>query len=152
MKPKIYWLLFFILLLLIASCVAVITTSPKKQSFNQRLESFPTKNLPLQKPATIYWNDYLIPFIEARSDRDCAFLIGMVQAHLRLAQMTLFRRVVQGRLSESAGPIATSIDQTLRIVNLGAAADQIEQTLPEETREWLQSFVNGINFYQQQML
>lgn len=151
MKPKIYWLILLTLILLIASCVAVITTSPKKQSFNQRLESFPTKNLPLQKPAMIYWNDYLIPFIEAQSDQDCAFLIGMVQAHLRLAQMTLFKRVVQGRLSESAGPIATSIDQTLRIVNFGAAADRIEKTLPKETKDWLQNFVNGINFYQQQM-
>ena len=45
----------------------------------------------------------------------------MVHSHLRFSQMNLFRRVVQGRLAESAGPLAVPVDHSLRILNLGAA-------------------------------
>jgi len=152
MKLRILWTAILFMIVLMISCVAVITTSPKQRNLTQRLESFPTANLPLKDSATIYWNTYLIPFIDARNDEDCAFLLGMVHAHLRLAQMTIFRRVAEGRLAESAGPFATSIDHSLRIINFGAAVDSIEKELPLKTRSWLQNFVNGINFYQDNMV
>ncbi|MCU0646318.1 MAG: penicillin acylase family protein, partial [bacterium] len=98
-----YWLLtILIFLMILISCMAVITTSPQKRSHNQRLASFPTTGLPLKSEAMIYWDSHLIPFIEAKTDEDCAFLLGMVHAHLRLGQMTLIRRAVEGRLAESA--------------------------------------------------
>ena len=147
-----YWVIaILIVLLFLISCMAVITTSPKKRNHVQRLESFPSTGLPLQAEATIYWDAHLIPFIEAKTDDDCAFLLGMVHAHLRLGQMTLIRRVVEGRLAESAGPFAASIDHSLRIVNLGAAMDSIEKILPAETKHWLQNYADGINFYQEKM-
>ena len=142
----------FVLFLLLISCVAVITTAPQKRNHTQRLASFPTTGLPLKAEATVYWDTHLIPFIDAKNDEDCAFLLGMVHGHLRLAQMTIFRRVAEGRLAESAGPLAASIDHSLRIINLGAAVDSIETKLPEQTRAWLQHYVNGINFYQEQLI
>ena len=152
MKMKIsVFLIILLLILLFISCMAVITTSPKKRNISQRLECFPISNLPLKDAATIYWDSHLIPFIEAKTDEDCAFLLGMVHAHLRLAQMTLIRRIVEGRLAESVGPFATSIDHALRIVNLAAAVDTIEKILPNETRNWLQNYAHGINFYQEKM-
>ena len=152
MNFKIYLMLFIVLFLLLISCMAVLTISPRKQNLTQRLESFPTLDFPLKADATIYWDAHLIPFIEAKTDEDCAFLLGMVHAHLRLAQMTILQRAVEGRLAESAGPFATSIDYSLRIVNLTAAVDSIKKMLPDETRNWLQNYVNGINFYQGKML
>ncbi len=152
MKFKIYVISFVVLFLFLISCMAAITTSPKTQNLSERLQSFPTSNAPLKDTATIFWDAHLIPFIEAKTDEDCVFLLGMVHAHLRLAQMTIFRRVVEGRLAESAGPFATSIDYSLRIINLGAAADSIKNMLPDETRNWLQNYVNGINFYQEKMV
>lgn len=152
MKMKIYVLIIIVfVVLLLISCMAVITTAPKKRNLDQRLQSFPTTGLPLKESTSIYWDSHLIPFIEAKTDEDCAFLLGMVHAHLRLAQMTLIRRVVEGRLAESAGPFASSIDHSLRIVNLAAAVDSIEKILPDETRNWLQNYANGINFYQEKM-
>ncbi|UCE06682.1 MAG: penicillin acylase family protein, partial [bacterium] len=152
MKTKIYWAIGLIFFLLLISCMAVITISPKKQNLTQRLHSFPIADLPLEKSATIYWDSHLVPFIEAKTDQDCAFLIGIVQAHLRLAQMTIFRRVVEARLAESVGPIATSIDHALRILNLSAVSDSIEKILPPETKNWIQNYVNGINFYQERLV
>lgn len=143
--------LFFLLICVFLSCLAITVTSPKKQTFQQRLANFPDSNLPLKADATIYWDSHLIPFIEAKNDADCAFLLGMVHAHLRLGQMTLVRRAVSGRISESAGPFTRSIDYSLRILNLGAAVAEIEKSLPKETLNWLQQFVKGLNFYQENM-
>ena len=152
MKLKIYVIGIIVLFLFLISCMAVLTTFPKKRNLTQRFESFPTSDLPLKDSASIYWDSHLIPFIEAKTDEDCAFLLGMVHAHLRLAQMTLIRRVIEGRLAESAGPFATSIDHSLRIVNLSAAVDSIEKILYDDTKNWLQSYTKGINFYQERMV
>ncbi|MDZ7357686.1 MAG: penicillin acylase family protein [candidate division KSB1 bacterium] len=151
MKIKFYLMIGVLIIILFGSCMTLITARPKKVHFAQRLQVFPISQLPLKDSAVIYWDNHLIPFIDARNDADCAFLLGMVHAHLRLAQMTLLRRVVEGRLAESAGPLATDIDHAIRIINLGGNADSIIQVLPEETRDWLQNYVNGINFYQEQM-
>jgi len=115
--------------------------------FQERLALFPTNNLPLEAPATIYWDEHLIPFIAAQTDADCAFLLGMVHTHLRQGQMELIRRVVQGRLAESAGPLATKVDHSLRIINLAVAVDSIEQILAVVTKNWLLNYVKGINHY-----
>ncbi len=152
MKLKIYGVIGFLILPLLVSCLAVITASPQKRNLAQRLHGFPTRDLPLLDSAAIYWDSHLIPFIEANTDADCAFLLGMVHAHLRLGQITLVRRVVEGRLAESVGPLATDLDFSLRIMNLGAAADSIEKILPEETKRWLQHFVRGLNFYQDHLI
>lgn len=151
MKTFTYTSISVLFILLCISCVAYLQTAPHKRSFKQRLESFPATGLPLTTDAVLYWDDHLIPFIEAKTDEDCAFLMGMVHAHLRLGQMTLFLRAAQGRLAESAGPFALSIDWTLRIVNIGAAKDSIEQILPGATKSWLQHYARGINFYQEHM-
>lgn len=102
MKMKIYVMLaILVLILLLISCMTVITTAPRRRNFTQSLESFPTSDLPLKDAATIYWDSYLIPFIETNTDQDCAFLMGMVHAHLRQTQMTLICRVVEGRLASA---------------------------------------------------
>ena len=46
------------------------------------------------------------------------------------------------------GPLATEIDHALRIIDFGRASAEIEAGLPDETRAWLEGFVAGINYYQ----
>ncbi|MBT5413338.1 MAG: penicillin acylase family protein, partial [Rhodospirillaceae bacterium] len=88
---------------------------------------------------------------EAESDRDLAVALGVVHAHLRLGQMEMMRRIADGRLSEMAGPMTTDIDHGLRILNYRRGAERSAATLPTETRDWLQGFVEGINHYQRVM-
>lgn len=130
---------------LVCGCSAL---HPKPLTFAERLKMFPSQNLPLEKPVTVRWNSAGVPWIEAQTDRDCAFTLGLVHAHLRLGQMAIMRRVVQGRLSESAGPFTADIDRTLRTIDFGYAANEIEAKLPAATRAWLQAFVDGLNWYQ----
>jgi penicillin amidase len=127
---------------------ALLKRLPEEASLEQRLKSFPTGDLPLAAPVAIYWNEQQVPFIEASTDQDLAFALGMVHAHLRLAQMTILLRIAQGRLAASAGPLAVDIDHSLRILNFARGAAEFEAAMPPETRAFVEDFVNGINYYQ----
>ncbi len=132
---------------LVAGC-AFLTPLPKPTTVEQRLAVFPTTGLPISGRVTVHWDRHQIPFVEAESDDDAAFALGLVHAHLRLGQMETFRRISQGRIAEMAGPLATDIDHGLRIIDFGRASAATEAQLPAETRIWLTRFVAGINHYQ----
>ncbi|MCW5774598.1 MAG: penicillin acylase family protein, partial [Rhodospirillaceae bacterium] len=127
---------------------ALLKPLPESTPLDARLKSFPTEGLPLSAAVTIRWNEHHVPFVEAQSDEDLAFALGLVHAHLRLAQMTILRRIVEGRLAESAGPIAADIDHALRTLDFGRGAAQFEAEMPAETRAFVTAFVRGINHYQ----
>ncbi|MCY4542639.1 MAG: penicillin acylase family protein [Rhodobacteraceae bacterium] len=130
-----------------ASC-SVVAPLPKARNVPERLQDFPTTDLPVERPVTIYWSDEQIPYIEAETDGDAAFSLGLVHAHLRLGQMATARMLAQGRVSEMIGPVGVNIDHGLRTVSYGRAAESIERDMDEPTRQWVQRFVDGINHYQ----
>jgi len=132
----------------LAGC-ALVAPLPQATSLEARLAAVPTTDLPLEAPARISWNAHQVPFIEAGSDADAAFLLGLVHAHLRLGQMELARRLSQGRLAEVAGPIpfVIDLDHSLRVLGFGRAAERVLATMPTETRVWLERFTEGINHY-----
>ncbi len=131
----------------LAGC-ALLTPLPEPRDLQARLAVFPTYGPGLDDSVTIHWNDHHIPFIEASSDDDAAFALGLVHAHLRLAQMSLVRMIAQGRLSEMVGPIAVDIDHGLRVLAFGRAASEIESGMDRAAHRWTQRFVDGINHYQ----
>ena len=126
---------------------ALLAPLPPRTTLDQRLAAFPRTELPLSALVVIHWNDHQVPFIEAESDDDLAFTLGLVHAHLRLGQMEVMRRISQGRIAEMGGPIATDIDHSLRILDVGRAAPEIVAAMPAADRRWLDSFVAGINFH-----
>lgn len=120
---------------------------PEARSNAERLAALPTRDLPIERPVTIRWNEHAVPWIEAETDRDLAFALGLVHAHLRLGQMEILRRVSQGRISEMASFATLDIDHSLRALDLGRAAPEIVRAMPEETRIWADAYVAGINHY-----
>jgi penicillin amidase len=120
---------------------------PRPRTVAERLAALPRHGLPLEAAVEIRWNDRLVPFIEARSDRDLAVALGLVHAHLRLAQIELLRRISQGRVAEILGPVAIALDHGLRLLDPTRAVPAIERSLPEATRDWLEGFVAGINHH-----
>jgi penicillin amidase len=131
----------------LAGC-ALLKPLPKAATVEQRLGMLPTGHLPLQGRVTIYWDQHQIPFIDAETDDDAAFALGLVHAHLRLGQMAIYRRIAQGRIAEMGGPLAIDVDHGIRILEFGRAVPAILAALPQATRRWLQRFVDGINHYQ----
>jgi penicillin amidase len=129
-------------LAMLPGCAALL---PRQVGIDQRLAALPRQGLALQGPVTIRWNDHLVPWIEAASDADLAYALGLVHGHLRGAQVALLRMVSRGRLAEIAGSLATDIDHALRILDFGRAAPAIEAAWPAETREFVGRFVEGLN-------
>ena len=119
----------------------------RARSIAERLATLPVAGAPLAAPVEIRWDDHLVPFIDARSDRDLAVALGLVHAHLRLAQMELLRRIAQGRLAGALGASALPLDRTLHAIDIGRAVPEIVAGLPDDTRDWLAGFVAGINHH-----
>lgn len=127
---------------------ALVAGRPQRMGLEERLAMFPTSGLPLEKAAEIRWNESHIPVIRAGSDRDLGISLGLVHAHLRLAQIEMWRHIALGRLSEILGPVALDYDHSLRIMDFGRAVPEILRFMPEETRTVLDGFVEGLNHYQ----
>src|SRR5918998_403437 len=106
----------------------------KRITATERLRSFPLRRAPVGAPVEIRWNEHLVPFIDAASDRDLAVALGLVHAHLRLAQLEALRRIAQGRLAEVLGAPALPFDRALRAIDIGRTVPAIVDRMPGETR------------------
>ena len=104
-----------------------------RRALAERLAMLPTTG-PVSAPVSIHWNEHQIPFIEAENDADLAVVLGMVHAHLRLAQMEIMRRAAQGRVAEFVGPLGIELDRSLRLLDFGRAVPDIIAGLATETR------------------
>jgi len=134
--------LLLAVLAMLPGCGALL---PRPVGIEARLAALPQQGLGLDHPVTIRWNEHLVPWIEAESDADLGFALGLVHGHLRGAQVALLRMASRGRLAEIAGPLATDIDHALRILDFGRAAPAIEAGWPPETRAFVGRFVAGLN-------
>jgi len=130
--------------LLLTGCGALF---PADVDRRERLAMLPRSGLPLDAPVTVRWNQYQIPWIEAATDADLFFTLGLVHAHLRGAQIALLRRISAGRLSEMVGPLAWDIDHALRILDYGRASETVWLRMPAESQRLLQAFTDGLNAY-----
>ena len=121
--------------------------NPRRTRIAERVAALPRTGLPIGAPVEIRWNEHLVPFITAQSDRDLAVALGLIHAHLRLAQMEILRRVAYGRVAEVLGPVAVPFDHALRLIDPGRAVQTILEGLPAHTRDWLDGFVAGTNHH-----
>ena len=127
---------------------ALLAPLPAQKDVAERLAAFPIRAVPLDGSVTIRWNERQVPFIEAETDDDAAFALGLVHAHLRLGQMAALRMLARGRLSEMIGPFGVDIDRGLRILGHGRTAEKIERSMDPAAQRWVRRFVDGVNHYQ----
>ncbi len=86
-----------------------------------------------------------IPHVRARNEHDLYFAEGYLQGSDRLFQLDLYRRSVEGRLSEVLGSITLHSDVDARTIDVaGIAAAQLA-ALPSSQRANLGAFANGVN-------
>lgn len=86
-----------------------------------------------------------VTHITARDRRDVWFALGYVHAQERAWQLELNRRTMRGELSALFGPATLPTDLLLRTLDIMAAARRQLANLPEEAREALQAYSDGIN-------
>jgi penicillin G amidase len=117
---------------------------PREMDVAARLASLP-RSAPVARPVTIHWDAHQIPFIEAESEADLAVALGVVHAHLRLAQMEMLRLLSQGRVAEVIGPLGVRLDHALRLFDFPRAVPAIIAGLSEGTLRWAEGFIAGVN-------
>jgi penicillin amidase len=117
----------------------------RRRSLPERLAMLPSEAAAVSAALRISWDAHQVPFVEAETDDDLAFGLGLVHAHLRLGQMELMRRLARGRISEMVGGFGFALDRLVRTFDIGRAVPDIVATMPAETRTWLESFARGIN-------
>ena len=101
----------------------------------------------LHHEVTVYRDSDGIPHIIAKDEHDLYLAFGYVISQDRLWQMDLIRRATQGRLSEIFGKDFVKTDLMLRSLLISQKSDTIYNHLPENLKNNLQAFADGINQY-----
>ena len=101
----------------------------------------------LSAPVEIERNQFAVPMITAASMKDLYFAWGYVNAQDRMFQLEVTKRIAQGRISEFAGESTLKKDIFLRAVGFHEVATREVNKLPPRYAEYLQRYVDGINYY-----
>lgn len=104
----------------------------------------------LLQPVRVVRDRWGVPHIYAQSEHDVFFAQGFVQAQDRLFQMDLWRRSVQGRLSEVLGPNFVERDAMTRRMQYRGDLNMEWASYGPDVKVIATAFVNGINAWIQQ--
>jgi len=99
----------------------------------------------LHAPVTVTRDQWGIPHIVAANTGDLFFAQGFVQAQDRLFQMDLWKRSVQGRLSEVLGANFIQRDSMTRRIQFRGDLEREWASYGPETRRVAEAFTSGIN-------
>jgi len=99
----------------------------------------------LSAPVEIVRTNANVPHIFGETDPDVFFGLGYAHAQDRLWQMTLLRRVAQGKMSELFGPRTLEIDTLARRLDLYRLSQQALEVQDARTREILDAYARGVN-------
>jgi penicillin amidase len=99
----------------------------------------------LNEPVDILYDSMGVPHIFAGSQDDLFFAQGYVHATHRLWQMEMFRRVLEGRLSEIFGEATVDADRFLRTLGLAAAAEVGTPSPDDPLYQDMERYAQGVN-------
>ena len=98
--------------------------------------------------ATITYDDYHVPHVEADSEKAAYFAVGYTQAADRLGEMDLVRRRAEGTLAAAVGEQGIENDRFAAKMDFrGAAAASREAIRGTETEAVVQAYTDGVNAY-----
>lgn len=101
----------------------------------------------LRAPVSLTLDTRGIPTIAGTCRTDVMCALGFITARDRLFQMDLLRRSTAGRLAEILGPSLVAFDSDQRIKGFNRTARAVVGLLPEEQREALGAYAEGVNAY-----
>ncbi len=108
-------------------------------------------NRGVQQEVKVYYDNFGIPHIFAKNEKDAYFTLGYVHAQERLFQMELLRRVGAGRLSEILGKEFVGVDAFFRTLGINKTAkESAAMFFTKPTEDWQKnslSYLKGINSF-----
>ena len=134
-----------IILLIVAAVIYFYLKSTKpKYSGKQTIKG-------LNEQVDIKYDNYGIPHIYAKSERDAYLALGWAQAQDRLFQMEMLRRVVYGQLSELLGESLIDIDKSMLTLGIGEMAENSAKEEFEKNsgafQEAALAYLEGVNAF-----
>lgn len=99
----------------------------------------------LESSVKVEFDRFGNPSIYACSRIDAFRALGYVTAKARIFQMELLRRAVAGRLSEIMGSSTLDIDIKQRSLGLHKVAKDVVLQLPDDQRQVLEAYTDGVN-------
>ncbi|MFB6184044.1 MAG: penicillin acylase family protein [Haloarculaceae archaeon] len=100
--------------------------------------------------ATVTYDDYHVPHVEADDERAAYFAVGYVHAADRLFEMDLIRRRMDGRLSAAFGERTVESDVFHAKMDFRGAAEASAETLSgTRTETLIEAYSDGVNAYLQ---
>lgn len=117
---------------------------PVDRNFNE------TMVLPaLQKNATVYFDERLVPHVVAESEEDGFFVQGYLHARFRLWQMEFQVMAAGGRISEIVGEAALEFDRGKRRLGMVYAAENLlrEAEADPQSKMMMDAYTAGVNAY-----
>lgn len=102
--------------------------------------------------ARVFYDDMLVPHIEATSDEAGFYAVGWVSASLRLFQMDLYRRVALGNLSSLIGSAGLESDRLALTLGLPSAIEESWRILKgnnefSDVVSAIEAYTRGVNDY-----
>jgi len=101
----------------------------------------------LSQAVNVYRDEYGIPHIYAKNEKDLYRATGFVMAQDRMWQMDLLRRVTTGRLSEIFGKDMVDTDVLMRALQITKKSHYVLAHTDKEIVDKLQAFADGVNQY-----
>ncbi len=98
-------------------------------------------------PVTVHRDEKGMAYIYAQNMDDLSLAQGFVTAQDRLFQMELTKLFASGRITELVGEKAKGLDIRMRTLGFHRNAVKHAGLLSEETRNYLQKYVDGVNAF-----
>lgn len=105
----------------------------------------------LEAPVKVVRDESGMPYIYAKSIADGITTQGFVTAQDRLSQLETTRRIAYGRYAEITGEEDLAQDIFFRSIGFSRIGKTHAAMLDDESRQFIQWYVNGINAYISQM-
>lgn len=137
------WIKALLLLLIVIIIVAIICI-PRMNRFQRDGEITLSG---LSAPVKVLRDEKGMAYIYAENLSDAVKAQGFVTAQDRLFQMELTKLFAEGRICELAGEGAKALDTRMRTLGFHRHAKKHAGLLSKETKEYLQSYIDGVNEY-----
>jgi penicillin G amidase len=132
-----------LLLPLVALSCALFTLATKGRSHAKVKGEFSVAGI--KEGLTIARDEFGVPHIRAKSERDAFFALGFVHAQDRLFQMDLLRRFTYGRLSEWLGSDSAQLDLFMRGLDFSTRAKDALLATDPALSEAVRAYCDGVN-------
>jgi len=100
----------------------------------------------ISQPISIYRDEYGVPRIEAATEDDAYFAVGVAHAQDRLWQMEITRRAGLGQLAEILGRDVLDIDKLFRTLGFENIINETLEEIPDEFKNILERYAAGVNY------